>query len=54
MPQWAVVGVIGIISLIVGMTSNDDRAWTWPFTWIGIALIIVAVVLAIRGKAPRT
>lgn len=30
MPQWAIVLVVGLIPLVVGVTSNDDRSWTWP------------------------
>lgn len=52
MPQWVIVLVIGAISFVVGLTANQD--WTWPFTWIGILLIIVAIVLAVRGRASRT
>jgi fumarate reductase subunit D len=52
MPQWVIVLVVGLISLVVGATSNDDRSWTWPFTWIGAILIIVAIVLALRSR-PR-
>ncbi len=43
-----VLAVLGAVSLIVGATSSDDRSWTWPFTWLGIILLVVAAVMAIR------
>lgn len=49
----ALLAVLGVISFIVGATSNDDRSWTWPFTWIGIVLIIAAIVVAVRGQRGR-
>ena len=48
MRRVGLIAVLGIVSLIIGFTSSDERAWTWPFTWLGLLLLIVAAVMAIR------
>lgn len=48
--------VLGVISFVVGLTSTDERAWTWPFMWLGLVLIVVGLVLtviALRGRRGR-
>jgi hypothetical protein len=49
-----ILGIVGIVCFLIGALSpllNID-APTWIFTWIGIALVVVAVILWIvqRGK----
>jgi hypothetical protein len=48
MQRIGLIAVLGILSLIIGATSSDERSWTWPFTWLGLILLIVAAVMAIR------
>lgn len=48
-----VIAVVGVISLLVGIFT--DESWTRFFTWIGIALIVVAVIVWARQRsASRT
>ena len=47
------IAVLGIVSLIIGFTSSDERGWTWPFTWLGLVLLVVAAVMAIRFLMAR-
>ncbi len=49
----ALLAVLGVVSFIVGATSDDDRSWTWPFTWIGVLLAVAAVVVAVRDRRER-
>lgn len=52
-PVPVVVAVVGVISLLVGIFT--DESWTRFFTWIGIALIVVAVILWVKQRnASRT
>lgn len=49
MPRNAlVVGGIGVVLFLIGLTAGLD--WTWVLTWLGIALVVVAVVMAVAGK----
>ena len=45
MPSWLILVIIGVVLLIIGFSGVGQL-----FIWIGLAVLVVSLILALAGR----